>query len=86
MILLVFSVIRMNRFLIFFFSALWLKLCGGLLPSPLGQQMFLEILINAGCGMRSGFLIDKKFMQLVLQRYVGQFGKCETTFVSKEKM
>jgi len=64
-ILLVFSVIRMSRFLIFFFSALWLKLSGGLLLSPLGQQMFLEILINVGRGVRSGFLMDKSFMQLV---------------------
>jgi len=71
---------------IFFFSVLWLKLCGGLLLSPLGHQMSLEILISVGRGVRSGFLLDKGFMQLVLQPYVGQFGKRETRFVFKEKM
>jgi hypothetical protein len=48
--------------------------------------MSLEILISVGRGVRSGFLLDKGFMQLVLQPYVGQFGKRETRFVFKEKL
>jgi hypothetical protein len=47
--------------------------------------MCLEILVNAGCGVRSGFLIDKIFIQLALLRFVGLFGKREIIFAFKKK-
>jgi hypothetical protein len=49
------------------------------------QTMYPGLWVNAGHGVNVGFIMGKSFIMLVLQRYVGPYGKRATKSALKAK-
>ena len=76
---------RESEYLISFFNALPVNMCGAFLPSHLEWLLDPLLSSNFGCGLSGAYQMANKCTVLVWLQFVGSSGRQETPSVLKER-